>query len=156
VLKGKKIKVLTHQRRYIETTIVPEFGKGTSSIAEAEQAAPAVRSAEGSTIVPKVPIVGSAEAKDGAAKEPEFKKTIVLPEILSPPVEAELPKVTKAPATTPKRRRMASVLDTVMETTKASTPVLSPEQQRDIRLLGDGQKYGISEARSWPLHHVEG
>jgi hypothetical protein len=34
-----------------------------------------------------------------------------------------LPKVTKAPATTLKRRRMASVLDVVMETTKALTPV---------------------------------
>jgi hypothetical protein len=44
----------------------------------------------------------------------------VLPK--SPPVEAELPKVIKAPATTPKRRRMASVLDAVMETTKALTP----------------------------------
>jgi hypothetical protein len=56
------------------------------------------------------------------AKKPEFEKTIVLPEILSPPVEAELPKVAKAPATTPKRRRMASVLDTVMKTTRALTP----------------------------------
>jgi hypothetical protein len=33
-----------------------------------------------------------------------------------------LPKVAKAPATTPKRRRMASVLDAVMETTAALTP----------------------------------
>jgi hypothetical protein len=41
---------------------------------------------------------------------------------MSPPVEAELPKVTKAPATTPKRRRMDSVLDAVMKTTKALTP----------------------------------
>jgi hypothetical protein len=72
--KGKKIKVLTHQPRYIETVVVPEFGEGTSSAAEAEQAAPAVRSAEGSTVVPKVPIVGSAEAKDGVAKEPELEK----------------------------------------------------------------------------------
>jgi hypothetical protein len=48
-------------------------------------------------------------------------KTVLLPKILSPPVEAELPKVTKAPATTPKRR-MSSVLDAVIETTKALTP----------------------------------
>jgi hypothetical protein len=122
VPKSKKIKVLTHRPRYIDTTTVPEFGEGTSSTAKAEQAAPAVRSAEGSTVVPKVPIIGSAAAKYGAAKEPELEKTIVLPEILSPPVEAELSKVTKAPATTPKRRRMASVLDAVMETTKALTP----------------------------------
>jgi hypothetical protein len=46
----------------------------------------------------------------------------MMPKIQSPPVEAELPKVTKAPATTPKRRRMASMLDAVMETTKALTP----------------------------------
>jgi hypothetical protein len=42
-----------------------------------------------------------------------------MPKILSPPVEAKLPKVQKAPAITPKRRRMASVLDVVLETTKA-------------------------------------
>jgi hypothetical protein len=74
VPKGKKIKVLTHQPRYIETAVVPEFSEGTSSAAKAEQAAPSVRSAEGSTVVPKVPIVGSAETKDGAAKVPELEK----------------------------------------------------------------------------------
>jgi hypothetical protein len=95
---------------------VPKFGEETSSAAEAEQAAPAARSAEESTIVLKVPIVEPVEAEYGAAKNLELEKTIVLPEILSPPVEAEFPKVAKAPATTPKRRRMASVLDAVMET----------------------------------------
>jgi hypothetical protein len=122
VPKGKKIKVLTHRPQYIETNVVPEFVEGTSSAAEAEKAAPAVRSTEGSTLVPKVPIVGLAKVKDGVAKEPELEKTVMLPKILSPPTEAELPKVTKAPATTPKRRRMASVLDAVIETTKALTP----------------------------------
>jgi hypothetical protein len=120
VPKGKKIKVLTHRPRYIETPVVPEFGEGTSSAAEAEQAAPIVRSTEGSTVVPKVPIVGSAEAKDDVAEEPELEKIIVLPK--SPPAQAELPKVTKAPATTPKRRRMASVLDAIMATTKELSP----------------------------------
>jgi hypothetical protein len=74
VPKGKKIKVLTHRPRYIETAVVSEFGEGTSSTAETEQAAPAVRSTEGSTVVPKVPIVGSAKTKDGAAKELELEK----------------------------------------------------------------------------------
>jgi hypothetical protein len=120
--KGKKMKVLTHRPRYIETAIVPEFGEGTSSTVEANQAAPAEAETEGPTAVPKMPIVGSAEAKDDVAKEPELEKTVMLPKILSPPVEAELPKVTKAPTTTPKRRRMASVLDAVIETTKALTP----------------------------------
>jgi hypothetical protein len=122
VTKGKKIKVLTHRPRYIEMGIVPKFGEETSFAAEAEQAIPAARSAEESTIVPKVSIVEPVEAEDGAAKKPEFEETIVLPEILSPPIEAELPKVAKAPTTTPKRRRMASVLDAVMETTRAPTP----------------------------------
>jgi hypothetical protein len=112
--KGKKIKVLTHQPRYIETATVPKFGEETSSAAEAEQASPAAWSAEESTIVPKVSIVEPVQAEGGAAKKPKLEKTIVLPEILSP-VEAELRKVAKAPATTPKRRRMASVLDAVME-----------------------------------------
>ena len=51
-----------------------------------------------------------------------MKKVIKMPEILSPPIEADLSKMQKAPAATPKRRRMASVLDVVMETTKALTP----------------------------------
>jgi hypothetical protein len=49
------------------------------------------------------------------------EKTVKMLEILSPPTEAELPKVQKAPTATPKRR-MASVLDAVMETTKALSP----------------------------------
>jgi hypothetical protein len=47
------------------------------------------------------------------------------PEILSPPAEADLPKMQKIPAATPKRRRMASVLDAVIETTKALTPAFT-------------------------------
>jgi hypothetical protein len=47
---------------------------------------------------------------------------VKVPEILSPPVEVDLPKMQKIPTATPKRRRMASVLDAVMETTKALSP----------------------------------
>jgi hypothetical protein len=45
-----------------------------------------------------------------------------MPKKLSPPIEAKLPKVQKASVATPKRRRMANVLDGVMETTKALSP----------------------------------
>jgi hypothetical protein len=117
VPKGKKIKVLTHRPRYIETVVVPEFGEGTSSTPEAKHATPTAQSAEGSIVVPKVPTVGPAETKDDATREPELEKIVMTP------LEAELPKVPKAPAATPKRRRMASVLDTIMETTKTLTPV---------------------------------
>jgi hypothetical protein len=37
--KGKKMKVLTHRPRYIEPAVVPKFGAGTSSAAEAKEAA---------------------------------------------------------------------------------------------------------------------
>jgi hypothetical protein len=119
VSKGKKVKVLTHQSRYIEPVVVPEFGEGTSSTAEARQATPIVQRVEEPTIVPKVPTVGPAEAKNDKVEEPLVEKIEKMPEILSPPAEAKLPKVQKAPAATPKRRRMASVLDAVLETTKA-------------------------------------
>jgi hypothetical protein len=120
--KGKKVKVLTHRSRYIEPAVVPEFGKGASSTAEARQAASIAQSVEDLTVVMKVPIVGPAEAKNNKAKEPQVEKIEKIPEILSPLAEAKLPKVQKAPAATPKRRRMASVLDAVLETTKALSP----------------------------------
>jgi hypothetical protein len=136
VPKGKKMKVLTHRPRYIETTVVPEFGEGTSSTAEAEQAASATRSAEGSIVVPKVPIVKPTEAKYDAAKEPKLEKTVIVPEILSPPAEAQLPKVPKAPTATPKRR-MAGVLDAVMETTKALSPAPSKKVAEAIKVQAE-------------------
>jgi hypothetical protein len=117
-----------HRPRYIEMTTLPKLSEGTSSTAETEQPASAIPR-EDLTELPKVPTVGpaetpklDAEAKEEAAKELELGEKVELPKILSPPAESELPKITRAPATTPKRRRMASVLDTVMETTRALTP----------------------------------
>ena len=81
-----------------------------------------MQSAEKPIAAPKVPIVGLAEAEDDKAEEPQVEKVIKVPEILSPPAEADLPKMEKAPSATPKRRRMACVLDAVIETTKALTP----------------------------------
>jgi ribosomal protein L14E/L6E/L27E len=66
-----------------------------------------------------VPTFGPAEVKDDKAEEPKVEKTVKMPKIMSPPAEANLSKVQKAPAATPKRRRMANVLDAVLETTKA-------------------------------------
>ena len=105
------MKVLTHRPCYIEPTVVPKFGAGTSSAVESKQAAPIVQSAEEPTIVPKVPIVEPAEVKDDKAAEPQVEKVIKVREIVSPPTEADLSKMQKISAATPKRRRMASVLD---------------------------------------------
>jgi hypothetical protein len=100
----------------------------TSSTAEPRQPAP-TSSKEESAEMPKVPATESAEvpkhpaeAKGKAAKEPELGESAGLPKILSPLPKPELPKASKAPAITPKRRRMASVLDAVLESTRSSTP----------------------------------
>jgi hypothetical protein len=104
---------------------VPKLGEGTTSTAELGRPAPA-GSKEELPKVPKVPATESAEApkhvaeaKGKAAKEPEREETVGLPKMLSPPLDPELPKVSKAPAITPKRRRIASVLDVVLESTRA-------------------------------------
>jgi hypothetical protein len=72
---------------------------------------------------------------------------MMMPKILSPSAEAELLKMTKAPATTPKRRRMASVLDTVMETTKALTPAPTKKVVEAIKVQ--------DEAKARPSVHIE-
>jgi hypothetical protein len=73
-----------------------------------------VQSAEEANVLPKVPTVGPAEAEDDKAKEPQVEKIVKMLEILSPPAEAKLTKMQKAPAATLKRRRMANVLDVVL------------------------------------------
>jgi hypothetical protein len=71
--------------------------------------------------MPKAPSAKQAEAKTGKdkAEEPKTEGTKIL-EVLSPSAEKIVPKIQKGPAATPKRRRMASVLD-VLETVKASS-----------------------------------
>jgi hypothetical protein len=120
----KKMKVLTYRPRYIEPAVVPEFGGETSSAAEPKEPIPPTQKAEDPVIMPKVPLAELAESKTGKdkAEEPKIEGTKML-EILSPSVEVTVPKAQKSFAATPKRRRMANVLD-VLETVKAlsSTP----------------------------------
>jgi hypothetical protein len=112
---------------------VPKFDEGIISTAEPGRPAPA-DSKEELDKVPKFPATESAEApkhaaeaKGKAAEELEREETTGLPKTLSLPPEPELLKVSKAPVITPKRRRMASVLDAVMESTRASTPTPAKE-----------------------------
>jgi hypothetical protein len=128
--KGKKIKVLTHRPRYIETARVLKLAEGTSSTAP-------VGSKGESTEVPKVMGQEKAEsagapkrpskAKEKTVEEPELEELAGLPKILSPLPEPELLKVSIVPAITPKRRRMASMLDAVLESTRAPIPASTKE-----------------------------
>jgi hypothetical protein len=142
VPKGKKIKVLMHRPRYIETARVPKLGEGTSSTTDPRYLTIVGSKGESAEVLevigqekpesagaPKHP----AEAKEKAAEEPELGESAGLRKILSPPPEPELPKVPGAPAITPKRRRMASVLDAVLESTRASKLLLL--QRRLPKLL---------------------
>jgi hypothetical protein len=120
VPKGKKVKVLTHRSRYIELAVVPDFGAGSSSAAKAIQTASTAQGAEKPTVMPKTHIVEPVEDKVEKAEEPKIDEK--MPKILSPPIEANLSKMQKTSVATPKRRRMANVLDAVLDTTKALSP----------------------------------
>jgi hypothetical protein len=116
------MKVLTHRPRYIEPVVIPEFGEGTSSAAKAKESVSIMQSVVELSVVSKMTIVEPAKAEDNKAKEPQVEKVTKISEILSPLEAAGLPKVQKTSAATPKRTRMANVLDAVLETTKALSP----------------------------------
>jgi hypothetical protein len=123
--KDKKIKVLTHRPRYIELAVVPEFGAGTSSDMETKETAPPIQSTEEPAVMPKVPTVKVVETK---VDKPEIEEITKMPEVLSPPVKATVPKVQMGSVVTPKSR-MVNVLD-VLETIETLSPAES-------RLEGD-------------------
>jgi hypothetical protein len=124
VPKGKKVKVPTHQPHYIEPALVPEFGAGTSSATEIKENVPTAQSTEELPVMPKVLTVKLVEMKVDKTEKLKIEATMKMPEILSLPIEADLPKIQKTSAATPKRRRMANVLDVVLEMTKVLRPVL--------------------------------
>jgi hypothetical protein len=120
--KGKKMKVLTHRPCYIELAVIPEFGKGASSAAKTKEIVPSAQSTEELVVMPKVLSVKLVETKVDKAEGPKVEEIMKMPEILSPPTEATVPKVQMGFVVTPKRRRMVNVLDVVLETTKTLSP----------------------------------
>jgi hypothetical protein len=94
---------LTHRPKRIETAEVLKLIEGSASISEPSRSVP-------------------VEAKTRPSEEPKLKKAAEQLKALSPPHETELPKASRIPATTLRKRRMASMLDPVMESMKASTP----------------------------------
>jgi hypothetical protein len=128
--RSKKVKILTHRPKRIETTKVPKLIERSASIPEPSHSVP-------------------IEAKTGPAEEPKLKKAVEQPKALSPPRKAELPKASRIPMTTPRKRRMASVLDAIMESVKVSTPtsVEAPSIEGEILKKSDetGMAQDISE-----------
>jgi hypothetical protein len=62
-----------------------------------------------------------------------------VPKIMSPPTEATLPKVQKASAATPKRRRMANVLDAVLETMKVLSPAATKKVDETPKMQAEAK-----------------
>jgi hypothetical protein len=115
------LKVLTHRPHFIEPTLIPKFGEGTSSAAKAKGTIPPEQRTEESAIMSKVPTVKVVETKVDKAEKPETEEITKMSEVLSPPVKATVPKVQTGSIVTPKRRRMVNVLD-VLETTDSISP----------------------------------
>jgi hypothetical protein len=101
---------------------VPKFSAGSTSASKATQTALITQSAEEPTVMPKTHTINPVKDKFDKAEESKVEEIIRMPKILSPSIEAKLPKVQKTSATTPKRRRMANVLDAMLETTKVLSP----------------------------------
>jgi hypothetical protein len=76
--KSKKLKVLTHRPRYIESAAVPELGEKISSAAESKEPIPPMQKAEESATMPKASSAELAESKAGRdkAEEPKTEKQI--------------------------------------------------------------------------------
>jgi hypothetical protein len=124
---GKNMKVLTHRPCYIEPAVVPEFVGEASSATESRETVPPMQRTEEPAIMPKAPSVELVETKvdKDKAEKSKTEEVTKMPVILSPSTEATMPKTQKSSATTPKRRRMANVLDVVLETAKTLNPAPS-------------------------------
>jgi hypothetical protein len=156
--KSKKLKVLTHRPRYIELAVVPEFGGKSSSAADPKEPIPPTQKAEEPATMPKAPSAEQVEAKTDKdkAEEPKTEGTKML-EVLSPSAEVTVLKIQKGLVATPKRRRMASVLD-VLETVKASssTPekiakALKMQIEAKTKLTKVEAAMSQASAEAWPL-----
>jgi hypothetical protein len=104
--------------------VIPEFSEGAYSTTETRVTAPTAQSTEEPVVMPKVLTAKLVETKTDKAEGPKIKEMTKMPEILSPSTEVTVPKAQKGSTATPKKRRMANVLDVVLETAKtlSSTP----------------------------------
>jgi hypothetical protein len=71
--KSKKLKVLTHRPRYIETAMEPKLGEKISSAAESKEPIPPMQKAEEPATMPKASSAELAESKAGRDKAEKQK-----------------------------------------------------------------------------------
>jgi hypothetical protein len=128
--KPKRAKVLTHRLK-------PHSLERTAAILDTKR----IEITEHAKVIPlaleTIPAV-TVEASAGPVEESEIKssKAEEHSKLLSPPTTTGLPKLITTATMTPKKRRMASVLDTVLKSTKIPTPASTeaPEDKaEDLR-----------------------
>jgi hypothetical protein len=100
--KAKRAKVLTRRPKPIETAKVSKLIESVEAVPSATEIAPAM------------PIKTSV----GPVKEPKSEKVAEQPRVLSPTAVSGLPKPSSTTTATPRKRRMASILDAVLESIK--------------------------------------
>ena len=118
---------MTHRPKRIETAEVPKLIEGSSSVSEPSCSAP-------------------IEARIEPAEGPELKKEAEQPKALSLLREIELPKASRIPTATPRKKRMARVLDAVMESIKVPTPASAPDSVGEA--LKKSGEAGMAQATS--------
>jgi hypothetical protein len=104
--KRRKVKVLTHQPRYIEPATVPKFGGETSSATEAKEPALMQKIEEPATMS-KASSAKLAEPKADNIEKIEVERTKIL-EVISPLAEVTVPKAQKDLTTTPRGKRWST------------------------------------------------
>jgi hypothetical protein len=148
--KRKKLKILTYRPRYIEPTVVPDFGGETSSAAAPKEPTPLTQKAEEPAAIPKAPLAEITEPKADRdkAKEPKTDEAKRV-EILSPSAEITVPTAQKGLAATPKRKRIVNVLD-VLETVTAlrSTPLGKIAEASKLQIEAETRPAEVEAAAS--------
>jgi hypothetical protein len=100
-------------------------------------------------LAPKIIPAVTVEASVGPVEETETKSSNAEehPKLLSPPTTTGLPKLTTVTTMTPRKRRMASVLDAVLKSMKMTTPVSTEAPNDKIEDLRE-----VAAASASPIH----
>ena len=94
------------------------------------------------------------EAKTNSTEEPKLEKTTEPLQTLSPPCATELTKPSNIPVATPRKRRMASVLDAVMESVKTSTPASAEAPRTEAKVSKKSDEAGMAQTIFEARHSV--
>jgi hypothetical protein len=118
-----------HRPRRIETAEVPKLIEGSAPISETSRSVP-------------------VEPRTNVTEETEMEKIVEELKVLSPPCATKMSKVSNIPEATPRKRRMASVLDVVMESMKTSTPSSAEAPRTEDRVSKKSDEARMAQTTS--------